>query len=1506
VVSYAALHIVIAVLIPLLTALVLFCRYCTICCCRPDRCPCLRCGAAWPTRKGRCGCGYGELVTKNKDGDVVESHLGYSTCSRVASFLFLLFFVVFGAAMVLVAHYQGSLALTSGFHDLVNGEAGSLGYSVRAAAQGSLPPVVHFVIDVASGTLVPFISGLNETLHAALDFDAVIDALVCVNATVAGLPDIGVAVGFLSALNVSLATVRGGVVGLDGGLTTLGDSKAAVVGNASQLTRTLDYLSGNMSAASAALAAAETQATALQTFQTTLAAPSTGTLAVADADLANVQNNFPPTSPTTFGQAGGPSTATDTTTDAPTLNGILTPPGLDANAAGINALVTKLTNLRTSLAALPSMSATATRLEGINAEILALRASSPPGTLALLTASLVDLQAALSALPRSSSFLGPIDGILAAAQGVDVGPITSSVLAIAGAIDSLPDFNILLAELDKISSVGAIIPCARSLVRQLDTVNATLVSLPDSVSGASDMIDTINSTLVSALSYVGDARSSITSANQSVADVDTTSYLDQLADVNATLASKRGDFNVSGLRARLADLDTQGALNFSSVVRQVADLQVTLANSSVPVDTILAIRAFGDYLAWTTGNLSARIADYTRMAKGYCANDAAACTTNSDCTASASCLRVAKFRCVDATANGGLTAQAIDCTQDSDCTAGQRCLADRTQAATLKGMLLGGAGQKPDVTVARGNIATATTNANSVNIGASLSDIRGAQSSIAGLTVSTYKTQVDAIETGFSAFDLAAVRTTVTDVLSTIDGVDVSSYLDSMNDMKSQTDMVNDYKSMLRDGIDAANNFRTFFRSDLRGYLAAISRPALDAAYAQRGPAAVVRTILSTAESAMTTAARDAAAFYTLPTMNLTSPTIEEYLVYLDKVAGAAPYAGLAALGPLHHLLSIASPSSVVDPLAPADPSVGAPKYAQASAKGITYPAGASCVTAACLTATSDAVNTQALSTLTTVGPAFPSLPVPLSREQIFLVPWVFPILALLFGLWALIAPFACCCRDGSWRKCPASCMVGAIICQLPCLFLFTALLFPLALVTTDFCASGPNVAVNYVASAGDGLCGFASGEGTAAACTFSFGLPSPVKDNVTATINIPSLVRGLLDDGCVATGDPLTPTVVRLAQQARSIPTEAAGDILNSSSSLLGSMTLRQRPRALVTDTAANAGAALSNFLLAFHATPAPANCKTIHSVYGELRDSMCCNVVGPLWWYISAWTLMAWAMLCCGLPAGCLARKRLPRKLWGRSYRQTDEYLAANGEATGMAVMAAAAATGSASAAKGVAGGSGGGGGGDPTTPRGTTTRRPSTPTGRRGRGPLVLEDVGRSSASAASASASSSGTTIAAPLTGPTVVGRGGGQSGRSLLNIRAAPAAAAPAPAPAPAAPYYPQPSAPAAHAYDATHAVDQANFGMLTPPRSLPAMGGRVVVASPPLSDQRVNIGAAAATRAPVGTAGAYATSPTGVLYPGGDRNSFGPVSNPGRTGRPAAAPPPGTKPGVAGAYGGRY
>lgn len=81
---YAVVAAVLAVLVPICATIFIIFRY-MCCCCRADKCSCVRCGLPWPTRR-TCCCGFKELA---------NGSIGYTTCDKYGSALLLSVFVLF-------------------------------------------------------------------------------------------------------------------------------------------------------------------------------------------------------------------------------------------------------------------------------------------------------------------------------------------------------------------------------------------------------------------------------------------------------------------------------------------------------------------------------------------------------------------------------------------------------------------------------------------------------------------------------------------------------------------------------------------------------------------------------------------------------------------------------------------------------------------------------------------------------------------------------------------------------------------------------------------------------------------------------------------------------------------------------------------------------------------------------------------------------------------------------------------------------------------------------------------------------------------------------------------------------------------------------------------------------------------------------------------------------------------------------------------------------------------
>ena len=226
-----------------------------------------------------------------------------------------------------------------------------------------------------------------------------------------------------------------------------------------------------------------------------------------------------------------------------------------------------------------------------------------------------------------------------------------------------------------------------------------------------------------------------------------------------------------------------------------------------------------------------------------------------------------------------------------------------------------------------------------------------------------------------------------------------------------------------------------------------------------------------------------------------------------------------------------------------------APTTPCASTSSLTpreYPDKHMCVTSDCVSASITAINSGPVGGWSAVAPdtlaGIPSIPI--TREHVGLILWLPPVIAILLSIWAM---FPCCCRTSRWKKTPASCAAGCMICQIPAIFLFTALLWPLMMISGDVCATGANVGVNVsnddlqsyedetrvarahqcsgfvlitlhrspflhlqmMTSYGDGICPKAFGEGTASSCSYSKSLSLGKADlSVAATVDFDETYR--------------------------------------------------------------------------------------------------------------------------------------------------------------------------------------------------------------------------------------------------------------------------------------------------------------------------------------------------------------------------------------------------------------
>lgn len=1254
--SYAVLNIVLALLVLLCTCLVIFCRYCTSCFCKPNECALLKCGLAHPTRgvAGCSLCGWG-FVKVSKEG--APPAFGYGWKSRLANYVSIWFFAGFLFSLFFASHFYGNKGLSQGMLELFSNPDG-LGSSFANLMRGFVAPTTELLISLSDSAMAPMLLGINATIHEAINFPVMLASLDCVNASVENLPNVDAILGFLVALQAPLITINLTVNDMNRAIQTLVQSKDYVVDNSTSLSLALSSLNSSVQSVSFTLSNADTQVIRMSNFYDEIANPTTGLLVQCKNDLVSLNTSYPPFQ--TFRTASGPPSVTDSTTDAPTLNGIIMGT-LATNSADINTLVTKLTVLNAALGLLPDLNrSTATKLERLNMLMLNAQDNST-GVVAGLTGALNNLSTSLTTLPPSSTFSAPVFGILGASQEVDVAPLLASVQSIKFLLSTLPDFNLLLGQLDKVSTVKDILPCLVSVVSQLGGINSTLAVLPPGLDSINELVNSLNSTANDAIAASIDTRSQVLDTNKTINSLNISSYLVQLKDVNASIITQREALNVSSLLSQLSTIDNERTgRNFSTNIATLQSLRETLSTSSVDNETIAGLRSLQTFTDQLRANISILIADYSILSKGYCLSNASlTCTSSGDCPSSGSCSALGIFRC------SGF-AQATSCTQDSQCPSGSACLADRTRAIIAHSMIVIADSQPPTgAPGAISKLASAQASADGIDLSGASTSISSARSSINAVDVASYQLTLSKLSDSFSAFNIAETSKSLTDISSSIDKVDFKSFESQLTSVNTT---LSDFKngpqrSMLSDVIVFLKALRQVFQVELGNSLYGLTRKSLTDMATLGGPGAVFLQIAAVFDSLLASMARSGQTLMPLPSPYLVDMAIS-YSPLLDKLSSSGDFAASSQYGSLFYLAQLFTLTAIENPALPTV------KYVFGDRSGSSYSKGALCLSTSCLSATADALNTQPLSLLPS---AFPGQlgglsstlsKISISREGLFLAPWAFPLLVIALALVAVVVPALCCRTAPGWQKVPVSCMVGTIICQLPCILIAVGIAFPLTIFIADVCNTGANAGYNLVLSEGDGICnrlGALSANSTSQPGTCSFN-SIPFLSNLT--LDVPAAARGILSAQCSAPGtlnDPFFFTLSKAASSIETMPVEMVRGMLGATEY---DSFVRPKPYRVILDAGMSTGRSLSAFVKSL--ATGPASCSSLGSLLQDVRGAVCCQLEAPLLWYVSSWYLAAWAMLLCGIPFGCWGRKRLPSEPWGPAYQQAlDE--AAIGEGSG-----------------------------------------------------------------------------------------------------------------------------------------------------------------------------------------------------------------------------------------------
>lgn len=323
-----------------------------------------------------------------------------------------------------------------------------------------------------------------------------------------------------------------------------------------------------------------------------------------------------------------------------------------------------------------------------------------------------------------------------------------------------------------------------------------------------------------------------------------------------------------------------------------------------------------------------------------------------------------------------------------------------------------------------------------------------------------------------------------------------------------------------------------------------------------------------------------------------------------------------------------------------------------ADAAGHDWSGGRKCVMKECIDATVDKYNRDPLA----VHEGGLNIDVPLSREQLFLLPYIIPVVLAALGLCGAL-PLC----GKTWQRIPM-CLSGFFICVvLPFIFLFAgALTFAMVMGMSDMCRGGWNVGYHFVSGSDRWVCAqlpnttYVPAAGSAAAhCRISqFG--------ATLDLDLPGLYMALLGS-CNAAPDVIPTLYSQLQTAITTVPDSFINQTLDSLTSSSAPIGLRPTMMNLVRTTAHSLSTDVVTFVGDLGHT---VSCPALNGGISQIKGGLCCDFATALYWFVSSWYLIGFAMCCCGFPASILGYKRFPSRLWGRDYEVRAKSAVRGGE--------------------------------------------------------------------------------------------------------------------------------------------------------------------------------------------------------------------------------------------------
>jgi hypothetical protein len=800
-------------------------------------------------------------------------------------------------------------------------------------------------------------------------------------------------------------------------------------------------------------------------------------------------------------------------------------------------------------------------------------------------------QGRLSNLEDLSELKGTLREMQNTMDAFNVTSFMPVLLDVRNAATKVPNFDYLIEVVDMITVVQEqSLPCILQLQDQVRNVERELIVLPSMVDELMDTLDDVNSTLTDM--KLDDFIEPLKDVNQTLVDLvpQIDDAIDSINDIGSDIDSFQTDLNMTDMIVQLTNVENMVKdLNLTSLEESLQDLLVQLEDPSMypSMEMVENLRGFNDSTATLPGEIDSGVAAIEQWENGVCIqNPGTNCTDDSVC---------------DTAGGDYCTGSMAVCKNDPSVTCATGCVApDECALPDLNSMmgdmdeLIESMNDRPDMSDFSGELNNLMSNLTSFDMAGEMDSAGDVTSALEDVPAfGDYITELDTVQESVdSTPDMEGMRDQFDDADSMAEDLDVNdqrSMIDQYRDMLDMLPTSDEWDDYEEDYVDKVDRW---VYHDLGMYLSRMNKEALQPLFDQRFSLGVERIINTT---------NDIYAYWMNDTLDVPD-SVWESLDIVDVLQDPA----IKADGAIYTLMRIAQAANAEPVDLIKDPRKG--DRLMYDKDGEEYPDGAMCVTDECLKTEVDEMENSPLKHF---APG-----VSLSRSAIFHILLALPVLVALLGLCSC----AFCCNR------LAMFVALIILIVMPWLTLITGVQETMWIVVHDTCASMEDVGRQALLVMSDD--------------SYNFTLPMP-KEEIHLNMPAYAAYDNIFGDCSLSGADDPTATVWKALKDGfMPYPRDYADEYLNTT---MMDMELRPRMKKpfyrLTTTLGDSIGTLFDDYMGVF-------SCEVLHDAYFQLKEPLCCNILGAFAWWTTAWWGIGLSFFFCGSWASLWGYTRFKRQ--------------------------------------------------------------------------------------------------------------------------------------------------------------------------------------------------------------------------------------------------------------------